>query len=139
MQDNESRTIIELTNLATIGTWLIEGGLKPISDAHEHFHTVFPGQMSDLAPDVMDFYLALKTQLAIEKLLARTPEQQPDAILNEVLVNGLEDKLRGLHGGFELTTADQGFIASVRSRREALQGEAQHQAEAGQFSPAFFF
>lgn len=87
--------------------------------------------MSDLAPDVIDFYLALKTQLAIEKLLARSPEQQPDTVLNEVLVNGLEDKLRGLHGGFELTTGDQGFIASVRSRREALQGEARHQAEAG--------
>ncbi|KAF7541342.1 hypothetical protein G7Z17_g11989 [Cylindrodendrum hubeiense] len=78
--------------------------------------------------EVVELYLSLKTQLAIESILARAPDQQVEQVLNEVLVDGLEDEMRGLHGGFELTPADQDFVSSARSRRDALQVESQLEA-----------
>ncbi|KAF7561579.1 hypothetical protein G7046_g2547 [Stylonectria norvegica] len=130
LEDEDSRTILELSNLAQFGTWLVDAGLKPYSRAQEHFHSVFPGQTSDLSPVVVELFLALKTQIAIESLAARSPEQQVEQVLNEIMTDGLEEKLLELHGGFELTTSDYNLASSVRLRKEALQGEAQTQAEA---------
>lgn len=134
MFDSEARTIIDLANLAQFGSWLVEGDLKACLDAHASFHTVFPGQMSDLHHDVIGLYLGLKTQLAIESIISRTAEQLPEDILNRTFVDGLEDELRALHGGIELTEDDQAFATSARLRKEALQGEVQNQADSGQFS-----
>lgn len=44
--------------------------------------------------------------------------------MEEALINGMEEKLRGLHNGFDLTPADSEFITSVRSRKTSLEGEA---------------
>ncbi|KAF5004482.1 hypothetical protein FDECE_9025 [Fusarium decemcellulare] len=124
LQDDESRTILDLANLAQFGVWLLQCN-PSYTAAHEHFHSIFRGQVSDLGSDALDLYLSLKTQVAIDALAVKTSEQQPDQLLDEVLISGMEDKLRGLHSGFELTPADQEFISSVRSRKNSLQGEAQ--------------
>ncbi|CAM1509963.1 Fc.00g002980.m01.CDS01 [Cosmosporella sp. VM-42] len=129
VQDNESRTILELSNLSQFGAWLVAGDRISYSQAHNNFHSIFRGQISDLSPEITELYLELKTQLAIESLIAKPAEQQINDYLNEVLLNGLEEKLRGLHGGFELTEADQNLVSSVQLRKEVLEGEVQHQAE----------
>ncbi|KPM40368.1 hypothetical protein AK830_g6195 [Neonectria ditissima] len=124
LQDDESRTILGLSNLAQFGLWLLDGGFKSYKEAHQHFHAIFPDQISHLGTEIVELYLALKTQLAIESLLTKTSDQQTEQILNGIFVDGLEEEMRGLHGGFELTTADQDFVSSARSRRDALQIEA---------------
>lgn len=134
LQDDESRTIVDLTNLAQMAIWLVEGDLASYTLAQEHFHSVFQGQISDLPPDVVQLHLMIKSQTGVESLVSKTSEQQIDQLLDEALVNGLEEELRGLHGGFELTEADKTVVSSVKSRKEALQGEAQHQTELSQFS-----
>jgi protein TBF1 len=131
--DDESRTIVDLTNLAQMAIWLVEGDLPSYTLAQDHFHSVFPGQIADLPPDVVQLHLMIKSQTGVESLASKTSEQQIDQLLDEALVNGLEEELRGLHGGFELTEADKTVVDSVKSRKEALQGEAQHQTELSQF------
>ncbi|KAF9772655.1 hypothetical protein IL306_009611 [Fusarium sp. DS 682] len=123
LQDHESRTILDLANLAQFGIWLLQT-TPSYSEAHQHFHAIFRGQVSDLGSDALDLYLSLKTQVAIDALASKTPEQSKEQVLEEALINGMEDKLRGLHNGFDLTSADSEFIASVRSRKTSLEGEA---------------
>lgn len=61
--------------------------------------------------------------MAIDALVSKTTEQSSEQVLEEALINGMEDKLRGLHNGFDLTPADSEFITSVRSRKTSLEGE----------------
>ncbi|KAM0430485.1 hypothetical protein ACHAPT_005832 [Fusarium lateritium] len=124
LQDHESRTILDLANLAQFAIWLLQT-TPSYSNAHRNFHSIFRGQVSDLGSDALDLYLSLKTQVAIDALASKTSEQQSGPVLDEAIISGMEDKLRGLHNGFDLTTADQEFISSVRSRKDALQGESQ--------------
>ena len=133
LHDEESQTIVDLTNLAQMAIWLVEGDLASYTQAQEHFHSVFRGQISDLPADVIELHLQIKSQMGVESIVSKTSEQQIDQLLNEALVNGLEEELRGLHGGFELTEADKTVVSSVKSRKDALQGEAQHQTELSQF------
>lgn len=125
MQDDEFRTILDLSNLAQFGIWLLSGDLLSYNEAQHYFHSVFRGQISNLGSDVVELLLAFKTQMAVEALAARSPERQVEQLLNESLTDGVEDKLRGFHGGAELTPADLEFVSSLRSRREALLGDAQ--------------
>ncbi|KAK7419152.1 TTAGGG repeat binding factor [Neonectria punicea] len=127
LQDDESRTILGLSNLAQFGLWLLDGGFKSYKEAHQHFHAIFPDQISHLGTEIVELYLALKTQLAIESLV-KAPAQQIEQALDGIFVDGLEEEMRGLHGGIELTTADQAFVSSARSRRDALQIEAHLEA-----------
>lgn len=127
LQDDESRTILGLANLAQFGLWLLDGSLNSYREAHQNFHAIFPDQLSNLASEAKELLLALKTQLAIESLQSKK-DQQAEALLSEALVDGLENSLRSLHDGFELTPADQEFVASARSRRDALQSEAQSES-----------
>lgn len=124
LQDHESRTILDLANLAQFAIWLLQT-TPSYSNAHQNFHSIFRGQVSDLGSDALDLYLSLKTQVAIDALATKTPEQQSGPILDDAIIIGMEDKLRGLHHNSDLTPADQEFISSVRSRKDALQGEAQ--------------
>ncbi|KAF4452039.1 Telomeric DNA-binding factor trf1 [Fusarium austroafricanum] len=123
LQDHESRTILDLANLAQFGIWLLQT-TPSYFEAHQHFHAVFRGQVSDLGSDALDLYLSLKTQVAIDALASKTPEQSKEQVLEEALINGMEDKLRGLQNGFDLTPADSEFITSVRLRKTSLEGEA---------------
>ncbi|KAM0404956.1 hypothetical protein ACHAQC_000018 [Fusarium culmorum] len=122
LQDHESRTILDLANLAQFCIWLLQT-TPSYSEAHQHFHAIFRGQVSDLGSDALDLYLSLKTQVAIDALVSKTTEQSSEQVLEEALINGMEDKLRGLHNGFDLTPADSEFITSVRSRKTSLEGE----------------
>ncbi|RSL40854.1 hypothetical protein CEP53_013119 [Fusarium sp. AF-6] len=124
LQDHESRTILDLANLAQFAIWLLQA-TPSYSNAHQNFHSIFRGQVSDLGSDALDLYLSLKTQVAIDALATKTPEQQSGPVLDDAIISGMEDKLRGLHHNSDLTPADQEFITSVRSRKDALQGEAQ--------------
>ncbi|GKU01783.1 hypothetical protein FLAG1_03890 [Fusarium langsethiae] len=122
LQDHESRTILDLANLAQFCIWLLQT-TPSYSEAHQHFHAIFRGQVSDLGSDALDLYLSIKTQVAIDALVSKTTEQSSEQVLEEALINGMEDKLRGLHNGFDLTHADSEFITSVRSRKTSLEGE----------------
>ncbi|KAJ4134655.1 TTAGGG repeat binding factor [Fusarium equiseti] len=122
LQDHESRTILDLANLAQFCIWLLQT-TPSYTEAHQHFHAIFRGQVSDLGSDALDLYLSLKTQVAIDALVSKTAEQSNEQVLEEALINGMEEKLRGLHNGFELTPADSEFITSVRSRKTSLEGE----------------
>ncbi|KAM5342970.1 hypothetical protein ACJ41O_013936 [Fusarium nematophilum] len=124
LHDDESRTILDLANLAQFAVWLLQSA-PSYAEAHQNFHSVFRGQVSDLGSEALDLYLSLKTQVAVDALTKKTPEQQAEQVLEEALINGLEDRIRGLHSGFDLTPADQEFIASIRSRKDALQADAQ--------------
>ncbi|CAJ0552919.1 Ff.00g009970.m01.CDS01 [Fusarium sp. VM40] len=127
LQDHESRTILDLANLAQFGIWLLQA-TPSYPEAHEHFHAIFRGQVSDLGSDALDLYLSLKTQVAIDALATKTPEQSNEQVLEEALINGMEDKLRGLHNGFDLTPADSEFVTSVRLRKASLEGETSTEA-----------
>ncbi|KAM0224651.1 hypothetical protein ACHAPA_004296 [Fusarium lateritium] len=129
LQDHESRTILDLANLAQFGIWLLQA-TPSYSEAHEHFHAIFRGQVSDLGSDALDLYLSLKTQVAIDALATKTSEQSSEHALDEALIKGMEDKLRGLHNGFDLTPADSEFVTSVRLRKASLEGEASTEAVA---------
>ncbi|KAF4973056.1 hypothetical protein FSARC_554 [Fusarium sarcochroum] len=127
LQDHESRTILDLANLAQFAIWLLQT-TPSYNEAHEHFHAIFRGQVSDLGSDALDLYLSLKTQVAIDALASKTPEQSNEQVLEEALINGMEDKLRGLHNGFDTTPADSEFISSVRARKTSLEGETSIEA-----------
>ncbi|KAF4994891.1 hypothetical protein FGRMN_5488 [Fusarium graminum] len=127
LQDHESRTILDLANLAQFGIWLLQT-TPSYSEAHEHFHAIFRGQVSDLGSDALDLYLSLKTQVAIDALATKTPEQTSEQVLEVALINGMEDKLRGLHNGFDLTPSDSEFITSVQLRKASLEGETSTEA-----------
>lgn len=129
MDQDESRTCIELANLAQLGSWLADGSPGSLSEADRHFLALFSCQVSDLPPGMTDLYLGIMTQRAVESLVLKEPGKPSEEVLGEVLLSGLEDRLREQHGGDELTSADQNFVSMVQSRKETLQGEAEEQAE----------
>ncbi|KAM4060125.1 telomere repeat binding factor (TRF) domain-containing protein [Hirsutella rhossiliensis] len=129
MDQDELRTWIELANLAQLGSWLADGSPGSLSEADEHFLAMFSCQVSDLPPGMTELYLGIMTQRAVESLVVKGPEKPSEEVLGEVLLSGLEDRLRGQHGGDELTSADQTFVSTVQSRKETLQGEAEEQME----------
>lgn len=129
IHEAESRALLDLSNLAQLGSWLVDGTPTSLSDADENFLSMFNCQVSDLPAGMTELYLGIMTQRAVETLVKKEPEKPPEDVLGEVLMSGLEDRLRGQHGGNELTSADQSFVSSVQSRKETLQGEAKAQAE----------
>lgn len=134
MDHGESRTWIELANLAQLGCWLADGTPASLSEADQHFLTMFGCQGSDLPPVMTELHLGIMTQRAVESLAAKEPEKPPQEVLGEVLLSGLEDRLREQHGGDELTSADQDFVSAVHSRKEILQGEVEGQAEPSEWT-----
>lgn len=133
MRDSDSRTFIELANLAQLGLWLVDGTPNVLSEADENFLALFQCQLSDLPDGMTELYLGIKTQRAIEFLVEKEPEKPSEEVLGEVLTQGLEDILKEQHGGGDLTSADQNFVSSVQTRKETLQGEVKDQAEPGMF------
>lgn len=133
LHDHDSRTIIEIANLAMLGIWLFEGGLRPCSDAENHFLSIFHHQMSDLLPDVSDLYVAIKTQHAIEALAAKEPERKPEDLLNTLLDHGVEDRLRQQHGSSEFTPQEQILVSSLQSRKSDILAATQQNSDLGKF------
>lgn len=133
MRDSDSRTFIELANLAQLGSWLVDGTPNALSEADENFLALFQCQLSDLPDGMTELYLGIKTQRAIEFLVEKEPEKPSEEVIGEVLIQGLEDILKEQHGGGDLTSADQNFVSSVQTRKETLEGEVKEQAEPGMF------
>lgn len=133
IHDADSRTLLELANLAQLGSWLIDGSQNSLDEADESFLSMFDCQVSDLPAGMEELYLGIMTQRAVESLAVKEPEKPSEEVLGEILMSGLEDRLRGQHGGNELTSADQHFVSSVQSRKETLQGEAKEQPEPSWF------
>ncbi|TWU74128.1 TTAGGG repeat binding factor [Metarhizium rileyi] len=129
LRDSDSRTFVELANLAQLGSWLVDGTPEALSEADENFLAMFQCQLSELPPGMTELYLGIKTQRAIEFLVEKEPEKPPEEVIGEVLTQGLEDALREQHGGGELTAADQSFVSSVQTRKETLQGEAKKESK----------
>ncbi|ODA80955.1 hypothetical protein RJ55_03915 [Drechmeria coniospora] len=129
MHDANSAVLLELANLAQLGSWLVEGCQSSLDEADENFLAMFGCQVSDLPAGMEELYLGIMTQRAVESLVGKQPEKPSEEVLGEILMSGLEDKLRGQHGGDELTSADQQFVSTVQSRKETLQGEAEEQPE----------
>lgn len=130
-RDSDSRTFIELANLAQLGSWLVDGTPKALSEADENFLAMFQCQLSELPPGMTELYLGIKTQRAIEFLVEKEPEKPSEEVIGEVLTHGLEHTLKEQHGGGELTSADQNFVSSVQTRKETLQGEVKEESEPG--------
>jgi hypothetical protein len=120
LHDHDSRTIIEIANLAMLGIWLFEGGLSPCSDAEKHFLSIFHHQMSDLLPDVSDLYVAVKTHHAIEALAAKDADRKSEDLLDTMLDHGVEDRLREQHGTSEFTPQEQILVSSLQSRKSDI-------------------
>ncbi|KAG6063592.1 hypothetical protein E4U32_001062 [Claviceps aff. humidiphila group G2b] len=129
-KDDESKTFVELANLAQLGSWLVDGSPKALSSADDNFLALFQCQLSNLPPGMTELYLSIKTQRAIEFLIEKEPEKPSEQVIGEVFVTqGLEDVLKEQHGGGELSTADQSFVSSLQTRKETLEGEVKEQAE----------
>lgn len=131
LNDFESRTTLELANLAKLGTWLVEGGLASFSEADANLLPIFQCQLFELPFGISDLYLGIKTQKAIESLLIKEIDKQSEEVLRQVLTDGLEDRLRELQGGNEPTSDDQEFISSVQARKDALVEESKEQPQFG--------
>ncbi|KAG6033207.1 hypothetical protein E4U19_006772 [Claviceps sp. Clav32 group G5] len=130
LKDDESKTFVELANLAQLGSWLVDGSPKALSSADDNFLALFQCQLSNLPPGMTELYLSIKTQRAIEFLVEKEPEKPSEQVIGEVFVTqGLEDVLKEQHGGGELSTADQSFVSSLQTRKETLEGEVKEQAE----------
>ena len=130
-REPDSKTILELANLAQLGSWLVDGTPKSLSDADDYFLSMFQCTIADLPAGMSDLYIAIKTQRAIEFLVDKEPEKPAADIIGEVLIEGLEEALKGQHDDGELTTADQSFVSTMQTRKETLQGEAKEQEEPG--------
>ncbi|EFY93568.1 MYB DNA binding protein (Tbf1), putative [Metarhizium acridum CQMa 102] len=128
-RDSDSRTFIELANLAQLGSWLVDGTPKALSEADENFLAMFQCQLSELPPGMTELYLGIKTQRAIEFLVEKEPEKPSEEVIGEVLTQGLVHTLKEQHGGGDLTSADQSFVSSVQTRKETLQGEVKEEPE----------
>ncbi|KAG6079120.1 hypothetical protein E4U16_001246 [Claviceps sp. LM84 group G4] len=130
LKDDESKTFVELANLAQLGSWLVDGSPKALSSADDNFLALFQCQLSNLPPGMTELYLSIKTQRAIEFLVEKEPEKPSEQVIGEVFVTqGLEDVLKEQQGGGELSTADQSFVSSLQTRKETLEGEVKEQAE----------
>ncbi|PHH68195.1 hypothetical protein CDD82_745 [Ophiocordyceps australis] len=127
--DNETQTLMELTNLAQLAIWLLDGGPAAMAHAHQNFLLMFNCHVSHLPQGMAELYLDIMTQRAIESLIVKEPDVSPETVLDQSLMAGLETRLREQHGGDELTSADQSFVSSVQARKESLQAEAKEQPE----------
>ncbi|PNY29923.1 Telomeric DNA-binding factor trf1 [Tolypocladium capitatum] len=129
VHEAESRTMLDLANLAQLGSWLVDGTPSSLRGADENFLSMFNCQVSDLPAGMTELYLGIMTQRTVETLVKKEPEKPSEEVPGEVLMSGLEDRLRGQNGGDEPNSADQISVSSVQSRKETFQGEAKARAE----------
>lgn len=133
-RDPHRRALVEVANLAQLGSWLVDGSPQALSDADDNFLEVFQCQLSDLPHGMTELYLGIKTQRAIEFLVEGEPDEPGEPsrdVLGDVLTRGLENTLKEQHGEGVLTSADQSFVSSVKTMKETLQGEIEKQSEPG--------
>ncbi|PHH71974.1 hypothetical protein CDD80_4851 [Ophiocordyceps camponoti-rufipedis] len=129
LRSHEGRAVVELVNLAQLGSWLVDGSLEALSAADENFLELFCCQVADLPPGMTELYLGIMAQRAVESLVVKDPDKPVEQVLQEVLMGGLEDKLKRQHHDDELTLADKNFVTSVLSWKETLEREAREQTE----------
>lgn len=125
LEDPESRTVIHLTNLAQLGMWLTQGDTDSLSRANDHFLRVILANHTDIASSLVNLYLSIKTQLAIESIYAKDPEQNNDDILAKALNGGLREELQARHEGQDLPESEQALVTSVDMRHTALSTDVQ--------------
>ncbi|KAG5933078.1 hypothetical protein E4U53_001105 [Claviceps sorghi] len=128
-KDADTKTVIELANLAQLGSWLVDGSPQALSCAEDNFLALFQCKPSDLPTGMTELYLSIKTQRVIEFLIEKEPEKPSEQVIGEVLTQGLEDVLKEQHGEGGFTSADQSFVSSVQTRKEELESEVKKQAE----------
>lgn len=117
---DDARSIIELINLAKLGSWLVEDGLQASIDADTYFLALLDSQISELPTVASELYLSVATQKAVKKLFFKQDDQRTDSLLQEALLDGLEQRLRSRHDG-ELTEADKRYIGTIKTRKIELE------------------
>lgn len=127
----ESRTLLDVANLAMLSSWLVEGSSESYSKADSNFLSIFNSSISDLPSGAPDLYLAIKTQKTIEALLVKPVEKDTATLITECMTDGMEEKVRSQHAGQELTAADQAFLTVVRARQDELQTETKEKIDKG--------
>ena len=135
--EGESRTLLDLANLAMLSSWLVEGSSESYAKADSNFLPIFNSSISDLPSGAPDLYLAIKTQKTVESLLVKPAEKDAAALITECMTDGLEGKVRSQHAGQELTAADQAFLTVVRARQDELQTETKDTIDKGSFLQSF--
>lgn len=136
LDDAESQSIMHLSNLAQFGLWLCESTKDSLSKAINSFWTAAP--QVDLAPEVAELYLSLRTQFAIEGLATKDPSAPNEEVLQAAFSDGLEQNLRTRHEGQELPVPEQLLMTSIDVRRAAFPSETPTAEGLSESPPALY-
>lgn len=124
LDDNEAQNIIHLANLAHLGIWLAECTITTLSTANNSFLRLIPAG-SGLTDDVVDLFLAIKTQLVVTSIRPEDPRETQETLLKQILQDGLEDALRARHEGEDLSVTEQHLLTSIEVLKAAFSTDVQ--------------
>lgn len=124
LEDSESHNIMHLANLAQLGLWLADCTMATLSISNSSFLDMLP-KNAGLTDDVVDLFLAIKTQLAVHSLLGDAAAADHENILKQTLQEGLEESLRARHEGQDLSVTEQHLLTSVEVRKAGFSTDAQ--------------
>lgn len=124
LEDTESQNIMHLANLAQLGIWLAECTTSTLSTANNTFLRLIPAN-SGLTDDVVDLFLAIKTQLVVNSISGDSLGEAQEQILRQILQDGLEDALRARHEGEDLSVTEQHLMTSVEVRKAGFSTDVQ--------------
>jgi hypothetical protein len=98
--------------------------MATLSISNSSFLDMLP-KNAGLTDDVVDLFLAIKTQLAVHSLLGDAAAADHENILKQTLQEGLEESLRARHEGQDLSVTEQHLLTSVEVRKAGFSTDAQ--------------
>ena len=118
--DQKHRKTVRLANLARFAIDLFSEDETCLPSLHERFFRVFVYGTRKFSVDHSNILLELKTQLALHLLEEGGKEKAPADLLQEVFMNGLEEKLKGRSWYPEKFEEEAAMLTSAEIRMSLL-------------------
>ncbi|KFA50345.1 hypothetical protein S40293_07550, partial [Stachybotrys chartarum IBT 40293] len=119
----QTNLAVELANLATLGTWLLDDTPNSLIDVDSNLLHILAPRISESPSTLIELYIAIRTHRIIEAALAKGPDKAAQIQLAETFDERLEEPLRTARSGSYATEQHERFLSLVQSRKDALTAE----------------
>lgn len=123
VRDTQSRTTIQITNLATFACYILGGIEVSLYELNDNFINAWAPPDETLSQDLGDLFLSLKTQVFLSELSQDEPEGTKEETLERLFPGGLSELLGGRPLDVPSVVTEPEFAQSARDRREYLHRE----------------
>lgn len=118
--DSEDRETIRMSNLAAAAASVFGANDVPLNDIHEAFFSIFVPEDGEYKASLTEALICLKTRLFLEARDKPEQAQWEAQLLDTLFPVNFDETLKQRSGDLMLSLDEEGLVAQIRERREAL-------------------